>query len=953
MKRASLYLAAICMLLTGCLTGCVGKDPENQGKEENTMPYMLKQTDAGYVAEFSAGGKTWRTDAGAIGVRTIRANRVRPGEEEFFAYTSVVSDGDQTVASAEVETLGGTRLSVEDRYCVDGGDTVVSRDIRVLEKSAKEVGFLVTFAVRDTAEGRAEVRKWFAPGAMYGNDEVTMLGTSNRIAFDGEESIAPVDSLSMPFIFNYADNDVFCLEDQTEGHRQTVAEDYGADVSKAIVSADVNLPGIGFRNVAENGKTCVEMFHSYPAQTQNFGNREEKSTVWRMLPAEEGLQRTVRFRISQSKADTFRDAVGAAVHQAFDRYAVVDSRYDPAAVRKVLLQAVYDSFGVVNGIPQFMTNTDHFLPESGFLFRNVDLGYLLLAEGRRTGNQAYIDRALLVINDQVRNDRIEAKRVDAYERYTTEGLINLLFAIEVEASYGIKHDDWESYLHEKARPRLKSDDPIVFPLLTDMAAYTGESGYLAKAEEMGEQLLKDHSQFRYISVLYEKGNFTARESGCVYLDAYLDLYQLTEDAKWLDAAELTADFILSTVMVQTIDMQPIGITGLEQTGTGQYPNRGYLGNAHLHPYGLSWVASTTNTADIYAVYSAPDLQRLSKFTGKTFYADMAAYLQYNTSIYFNMGDKLGMMDDMLHNAPMGFTNEYFGLSCSLEDVITGRGDVHDSNLGWCMYVQLYSYERMLGLTGGYLPTESDRAYDVAKFKTVTASSQRNGVYRAWNAVDKDANTVWLPAEDDRSPVLTVALGEPCDLTAAAIVSDAREVQLSLSVDGDVWETVDLEYADGMFSWSQAAARTAAFARVKVVGDGGVSDIRLIGLPVTFDVLSDGATVTLSAGGDGAAVCDRNYDTGTAVSAGGTLTLDLGQVCDVATVALALSDACEYTVSISVDGTTYNRFATGGTPAKLVWAHTGYAQARYVRVRFTKGTNVTLNEFRILGRERRK
>ena len=52
----------------------------------------------------------------------------------------------------------------------------------------------------------------------------------------------------------------------------------------------------------------------------------------------------------------------------YDEYSVVERRYAPLDVYKALTDNIYRSYGILNNVPQYMTNTDHPYTESGFLY---------------------------------------------------------------------------------------------------------------------------------------------------------------------------------------------------------------------------------------------------------------------------------------------------------------------------------------------------------------------------------------------------------------------------------------------------------------------------------------------------------------------------------------------------------------------------------------------------------
>jgi hypothetical protein len=80
-------------------------------------------------------------------------------------------------------------------------------------------------------------------------------------------------------------------------------------------------------------------------------------------------------------------------------------------------------------------------------------------------------------------------------------------------------------------------------------------------------------------------------------------------------------------------------------------------------------------------------------------------LQYNSLLYFNMGDKSGGMADRLHHTGIGFINEFISTAASNDKYIPGRGWANDGNIAWCSYVLLSGQHRLRQITGSYVLVE--------------------------------------------------------------------------------------------------------------------------------------------------------------------------------------------------------------------------------------------------------
>ncbi len=874
-------------------------------KEDHGLSF--RETEEGSVLCFGDG---FESSEGALGIRV--AYDTVDGVSEIYRahYSSVVEQEGGYLAMARVATAGGSRVAATDFIVDQGGKITVQRTLSVEAVGAGDLGFVSYFPLVQKEVKKAEEYRWFCPSDYYGNDGYTFSGIGVKTGFTGELSVVAADNAGAPLLTAYDEGSAITLLDKTAGFRETVGEDHGVNENKILIDERLNLPGVGIANVEKEEGVHAEIFHVYPSFSYNYITVRPFNTQYRMLPMEEGLSREISFDLMHEEETDFPTAIKTAWREAYDHYAVTDRRYAAADVKDVLIQAVDRSYAIVGGVPQYMTNTDHYLPDSGFLYRNADLAMLMLSEGRRMENEGYVERALSVIDSQVARGALDENLSSSdplyASRVASDALTSLLRAYENELRYGIEHSQWLNYLLQRANVCLGDESWLDAAFLTELARVTGGKIFLEKSVSLMEGVADEHQNFRYFGAITNPAGdqIIDRESGIIALGIYLNLYELTKEERWLSLAEHSALFVESWHQIQPILLEPFDCSGTEKNWLDGSPTlQGYLGNGKIMPYGLSYISGQTTSADISGVLAAPDFYRLYQLTNDEHYLNFYEYITYNSTLYVNMGDKVGWMDDILHNTGKGFINEYIGIASGGDYAVPRRGSMHDSNIAWLPYAILQNYERISLLTDGegiVVGDDTHRDFNLAKHKY---------------AQEQDGEYVY-------------DLNEYCDISA---VNGAERA--AFSMDGKTW-----------FEKGEGAVR-ARYVKT----DTPFAEI--LGIPYTYDLLSADATVSTAGGQDPQFAVDaHNYGTVYTAPQGSTLLLDFGEAKDVYQIAVKFGVTGKYcfTVETSADGVTFVPYAAFDCE-RSVYTFTDFAGGvRYVKLTLITGVYKNLQDFKVLG-----
>lgn len=636
------------------------------------------------------GHNAWTSPQGSVGLRT-------PGDADYryFPYQSVQQAGGAVRAVVELTTSGGSIIEITDTFTVDEGRLLVARGFIVREVGTdSNSGFSLSFALQDTPAAAPDSYQWFAPGTWYGNSANDSFTKLNNMAFDGRVTSMSVDNLGAPLVMAFRDAMALSIADRSEGKSQTVSADRQAQNTKTIIDGAFRLAGLGVRASSAGG---TEIFHSYPAWSKNYRNRySDKPEINRYLPLTAGIEGSTSVEIGFEGAADFEDAITATWRSAYAERAKVADRFDTQIHFDTLVDYLDDSYGIDGGRPQFMVHYDHHNATSGFLHRNADVGWILLAQGHERSDQGMVSRARTVISDQVKNGGLDHAH---NPRSTAEAHYSVLRAYVVDKAAGVENDEWLDKVASYAASLPPVPSIYAVAPLVEFSRVTGDATYREAAVRAADAAWEGgHKNLKFFGSLEDYAGGPAehdREASYLALEAYIALAQSSasevETEKWVGHAKTAATIAETWQRIEDLAMVPADAD----------ESLIMYGNDDIPPYGISVIHAGSNAGDQYGALMAPEFYQLYEFTGDEHFKDFAVYLEKNSMLYTNLGDKAGWMADRLKGSGLGFTNEYLGSGANDYWDNNRRGDGHDSNLGWTSYVLAAMTQRTLDLYDSY------------------------------------------------------------------------------------------------------------------------------------------------------------------------------------------------------------------------------------------------------------
>ncbi|MDM4764244.1 Ig-like domain-containing protein [Galbitalea sp. SE-J8] len=703
-------------LTTLAVTPAYASDTITLGTSDSGVSYQLiPDADTYSLAVVRDGAVQWATTAGAVGVRYQSTSA-----PSYSAYLDVAKVSGAWTASADVVVGNNTVVHVTDTFHFAHDTLDIARHFEVTSLGAGDSGkgIYVTFPIRTGASANPSSFKWFSPGTWYGNDALT-FAARNKMAFDGTETSLPTDGMPAPLITAYdpATGYGLTLLDRTPGDGETIAADKDPQTNKTLVDSRFNVAGLGLRQVTADGG-FPELFQSYPGYNRNYRNiYSGKPSIMRYLPLSDTLSRDTGMALRYDSYADFSSAVDGVWRAAYADTAEVVDRVDTKIHFDTLVDYVDNSYGTSGGKRVYSTNYALLQTSSGFLWRQADMAWVELAQGWARGNEGMKTRARNVINDQVNIGGIEAS---TNPRTRGEAYTALMEAYREDLSHGVDNVAWlnkaKAYADALSSTASGPDHSLgagaltiwAVPALLLLADTTGDAGYAAKARAAGDAAWAVQSQdMNYSNSLEDYNGQPAerdREAGYTSLEAYMYLYRSATDpvekAKWLDHAKYTADYAETWNFIHSVLASPVD-------GTDDLI---MYDNEHVPSYGLSGIHAGAAGGDIAQALYSSDFYELGQATGDQHYIDFARYIEKNSMLYTNMGDKAGQMSDVGKGSGLGFTNEYLGTSANDYWNNDQRGDGNASNIGWATFVLLGMTQKTLDATGDYTvaaPTVSD------------------------------------------------------------------------------------------------------------------------------------------------------------------------------------------------------------------------------------------------------
>lgn len=622
----------------------------------------------------------------AEGVRGKKGIEIRYGSRIYTALTPVEievreTEGKDTVytagydsvtgqdgvwhAVAAVETVHKSVLEIRDRYVWEGAELVISRAVTVQKSDGHDVGFSTSFSLGDREQSALAQYEVFIPGIWYRkNDHVV----KNAFGSDPADRYFYMRTtrMALPYVEIYhPESRSFLVMKQISpipdtGKKETGAQ-WEADESFQYLSMGIRaekdcriccrFPGSeGEKNYIDPNQTWAKRSHPFKNGIRHQysvsvlggegnGSYEAMRKVWRYF-----YEKTPPPRISADMERVYEESIR-------------------------LLDTYCQEYNGAVGLPFWAKvpegNVCDISFQMGFVGQQTMCAYQLMRYGFARQDARKVEKGERMIDFWVKNaaktsalprvwyDVFPASfKMDypSYTRTVADGMEGILAAFVLETLNGRQREEWKAFCvrygdwmtenqngdgswyrayDEKGSPvhEGKFNTSNVIRFLVNLYWLTGERKYRDGAVKAGEFCYRTiYLPMQYVGGTADNDNTIDKEAGMIAVYAFLSLFEMEGDRRFLEAAKGAADFCETW------------------TYAWEYPVRPYKGNAvfgKVGMTGLSLIATGHSHADVMMAYMSFEYYKLWLYTKEEHYLEFARFIHENTKQTMDWDRKLG------------------------------------------------------------------------------------------------------------------------------------------------------------------------------------------------------------------------------------------------------------------------------------------------------------------------
>jgi hypothetical protein len=572
-------------------------------------------------------------------------------------------------ARVEIPYRENVVFRVHDRWSLTGAVVSVRRKVEVVGNAPGGFASSVVLTL-DLSVGWSDVN-YLAPGLLYGdptyNGERSPGGTLNYVArqFLMREDFLPAPLFALSFQNGAS---VAVLDPSPRG-------DSTADETKLSqpVMTDARFQFGALGAWQANGGP-IEFGFSFPGTVSLYGRGPDAKPQWarRYHPITQGMVQNyqVSFRFGQN--ESFRDVTRNTWRWAWSTLNPPVTYIDVEQMRRVLTDHMVAQAATIDGrtaIPFVLsTVTDKLqwnwtMAAMGFVAKNIECADQLLREGDRDNTergQKMRQTGLAIISSMIQALPTVPLQATGYDlatgkpsdhiwlapwlRNATEDMRVLMRAYRRERALGRQHPEWfnwvKSYVdwlvlqqrEDGSFPRrwktgsndveepsgTTSYNPV--PLLIMTSEETGDPKYKEAAIRAAEYVWANWgTRGLFVGGASDNPNITDKEAGMLSMEAYLSLFESTDEPKWLERAKAAADFAESWIWIWNLPMP------LDADDAQLHWKKG------VSTVGLQGItALAAGGADEYLDWAVPSYAKLYKYTKDPHYLDVARVLLHDT-----------------------------------------------------------------------------------------------------------------------------------------------------------------------------------------------------------------------------------------------------------------------------------------------------------------------------------
>jgi len=634
---------------------------------------LLWKENTGYAMTITGFGQKYVPDNEAAVCLEVFSSGVLSSAWYRTTYQEVEKQDNRLICKAGITTDTGSEFEITDTYTAEDDRNALrlSRTVNVLKASGKDHAFNSYFMIQNEVRQAISDCEYFIPSLIY-KDESNLSDTSIGADFSHDWILAREERMGLPVAMLRSKNsDVSVALADYNCTPFTFKEDFGVT---HLVNANMHFGSLGFYL----GNPCPALVYCFPGSEGEHtyadgGGSREKRWARRSHPVRVGMEHAYTLELQFRKEADFPKALEEHWKATFDMYNPEVLNVNSEDVMNYSLEVLDYYWLKDRNAPGFPFSVH--LPggdvneisySMGFVGMQIPCGYYLYRKGLETNNAVYTDKGEQVLDFWARNSSADngMPRIwwdispwNLFRNYNDlrnmqGGLEAMILAwSQAERRSPGSKVAWLDYCRRSADWMLgqqhadgswdKAFDNAGFSVdsgklltsnlirfLTYMYMATHDERYKSAAIKAGDFCYQEiHEPYKYVGSVIDNPYVKDRESGQKIIEAFLCLYDLTGDKKWLDGASRAAYYTVTYMYAWNIPVSA--------------GNNLMAWDNEKTTVGITIISTGHSGADCGLSYNSFEYLRLYVLTGDKYFLRIAELLEKNTKQTMDYDGTLG------------------------------------------------------------------------------------------------------------------------------------------------------------------------------------------------------------------------------------------------------------------------------------------------------------------------
>ncbi|MEN8194435.1 MAG: sugar-binding protein [Bacteroidota bacterium] len=585
----------------------------------------------------------------------------------YSGYSSVKKEGSYVVANAEVK-IDDVIFLVEDKWALVDDFPTLERSIKVSGDSPRSFSSAIEFEFDKHSRENTE---YFVPGMIYGSTDnltKTAIGGAEVYSNGNGKVWIREDRMPAPLMAFRFDNGLsFSILNITPNGETTIDDAQDVEL-KTIIDENLRFGSL----YAEQKDNTLKTGYSFPGsegeysyQGNTYPGGQHHKWRRRFHPIKDGFIQTYSLSFNSEIKENFQSFYSSEWKRSFSILNPKINHQDIEQARESMLSIIpkiliskEGKTGLSNWYDA-TDATDKIIDKKavfGFTGKNIEIAYYLLYNSdfdsryKNIANNIISSFLDLKVNPPAGEgyyfkDGKPALAIPhhkhIYLRSYGDAMKVLAKAYKLEKSKGVDHKEWLSWMTDFANwvltqqydkggfPRawkpitgeISVESPAssynIIPFFCEMHEITGEDKWLNAAIRTGEFSWESgHQMGRFVGGTIDNPDVLDKEAGTLSTEAYLELYESTKEKKWLQRAEIAAQYSETWMYIWNVPMPE------------NYPQSEWTKG--VPTVGIQLISTGHSLTDNYMAFDVDEYAKLYKYTGNQHYFDVAKILLHNT-----------------------------------------------------------------------------------------------------------------------------------------------------------------------------------------------------------------------------------------------------------------------------------------------------------------------------------